>query len=111
MLTGNGRWCGPHIYIKKLAEKYKVDLSYTDEESGCNFFNKITMSDGVLVEEIDTEYFSDESIKENGIDYYLEDYSWICGEFDEENFEQDNKKLLSLFKKIWIRNKRIKGIL
>ena len=99
MLTGSGRWCGPHIYVKKLAEKYKIDLSYTDEESGCDFFNKITMLNGILVEEINTEYFSDESIQENGIDYYLEDYSWLSEAINKENFEQENKKLLSLLEK------------
>lgn len=108
MLTGNGRWCGPHTYVKKLAEKYKVDLYYTDEESGCDFFNKITMSDGILVEEINTEYFSDESIQENGIDYYLEDYSWLFEEIYEENFEQDNKTLLSLFEKYGYGIKKLK---
>ncbi len=51
--------------------------------------------DGVKTKDVEDEYFSQLSIDQNGIEYYIEDYQWIT---EEEDWEDNNDELLALFK-------------
>lgn len=94
IISGSGRWAGPDKYIAHLMEEYGLTGTYTDSENGCNFFYRTEFEEGKLTKEIESSYFSNESIKYFGIDYFLEHYAYIS---EEDDWEDDWKDEIKLF--------------
>ena len=95
-IHGNGRWSGPYKYIKEFCKRFKLSGIYIDSESGCNFFNKMEFKDGEMTVEIDDKYFSQESISHYGIQYFIDEYSFIA---EEDDWEDNNEDIINLFEK------------
>lgn len=90
----SGRWCSPHMFIYLVASVFKLSGIYTDEESGGNFFHVMEFEDGVKTLDDESGYFSDLSIKYNGIDKYFECYEWIT---EEDDWKDNYSDIISIF--------------
>lgn len=74
IIDGAGRWSAPYDFFKeRIFEKYEVSGQFVDTECGSNFFFKAVFEKGSATKEIETEYFSKESIMEFGLDTWYED--------------------------------------
>lgn len=74
IINGTGRWSAPYDFFKeRIFEKYEVNANFIDTEGGSDFFFKATFEKGKTIEEIETEYFSKESVEEFGLDSWYED--------------------------------------
>ena len=63
-------WSGPNLWVEHIAKKYKLSGTYSDIESGNDFFYLLTFEDGKIVSSADTEYLSKEAIAHLGADYF-----------------------------------------
>jgi len=91
-INGQGRWSGPESYFRKLALEYPnliEQLVYTDSEGGSNYFTKFIIQNGEIVEEIDTEHFSPEAVREYGFDYFEYQYDIWCDDDTDIEEKQD----------------------
>ncbi len=66
----SGRWSGPSEWFESVCSKYEISGVYSDAESGSNFYTCITYENGGLFERVDTAYFSAESARDFGVDYF-----------------------------------------
>lgn len=105
IITGTSRHCGPHKFLKELAAKYKLNIFYVDEESGNNFFHHLEIEEGEITFDKEFPYFSEESIKHNGAEHYIEDLDYIP---DNENWEETFKDKIALFNKHGISTETLK---
>ena len=95
-LSLSGRWCSPHKYIEDLCKRHNLSGTYADEESGCDFFHEMKFENGKKVHDKESAFFSEESIRVNGIERYIEEYQFIT---EEEDWENENDGMIKLFKK------------
>ena len=83
-IYGDGRWSSDVQAIAELAVKYKLHGTLVDSEPGSDFFTKVEVTDGDIYT-THTDYFSEESVEEFGIDYFIETYfDYITDDIDNE---------------------------
>lgn len=94
-------WCGPYKWFNRVCEKYNLSGTNSEIESGMDFFHKIVIENGIIVEEIDSNFFGVESIEEFGLEYF-EDYivGWIedCDEEDTKQYLLSNPLIPQSYK-------------
>ena len=93
-------WCGAYKWFETVCKEFGLDGELVDIEPGNNFFIKITVDNGE-VKIIESEYFSEESIEEFGLERFEADFcdSFSLRDFNEKEREDYPKQVFSLFKK------------
>lgn len=92
----SGAWNGANIWFLKVCEAYGFNGVYVDMEPGNGFFHKIVVKEQV-VEETEDDYFSEESIKWCGKDYFIEEYDGIYEHESDENWTNENSEFIKKF--------------
>ena len=93
-ITGEGKWSGPYEYIKDLVERHNLSGSMFDMESGMDWCYLIEFENGEITRDEEDAYFSDLSIQVKGIDFWIEELSWVI---DMEDWEEDYDHYISIF--------------
>ena len=93
-ISGLGRWSGPYEYIKDLVKRHNLSGSMFDMECGIDWSYFIEFENGEVVSHEQDEYFSTLSIQVKGIDFWIEELSWIV---DMEDWEEDYDHYISIF--------------
>ena len=87
-------WCGGSVWFKRVCEKYKLSGDYYDEETGNDFIHIVEVVDGEVTLEEEDRYFSKLGVEINGIDHYVEQYSYIPDDLD---WEEEYAQIIELF--------------
>lgn len=106
-LYGYGRWNGPYEYIKHIVVKHNLSGNYFDMESGCDFSHLIEFYNGSISHEEVDSFFSDLSIKVQGIEYWIENESYRA---DEEDWEENNDYVINLFESHGVSVQQLKEV-
>lgn len=102
-ISGEGRWYAATNYIQSLFSELKLTGTIVDTEAGANFFILKEYENGILVKDIDDEYFCEESVEytdDSGFWYdNYEEYLKKCiDNKEDEIFVQEFCRLLKTTK-------------
>lgn len=93
-ISGSGRWNAPSGFFNVVAEKFKLSGHFFDRECGCDFSHLIKWENGLVINDIEEDYFSQLAFDWVDIDCLIEDRSFIA---EEENWEEEYKEDIELF--------------
>jgi len=110
-ISGQCAWNGPNKWFKYISQKFKLSSTYTDWETGADFFEVIEYKKGELIKEATVELLSKEAYTYIATDAFS-GYEYVL--YESKNLEDASQKFPEVFNKaklMGISNKEVENIL